>query len=314
MPTPSLMQFQGQDLVRVGGPDNYLLLAPQAGARLVRWVHRGEDILFWPDAADWSQPARVRGGNPLLFPFIARHFLDGVPGAWRDASGAVHALPSHGFARDLPFALTQYAADSHIAMTLHACDATRAGYPFEFAFEAGYRLRDDGLEATLRTRNTGTQPLPYYAGHHFYFALAHQARGAATLAMPAAELMRQRVDGALDALGAGAASYRLDDARLQDTFHVLREPHDAPRACLLTVPPGAGAPHGRRLAIELDVPATPPAAPWFAVTTWSEHADADFYCVEPWLGLPNAIHHGSGLRWLAPGQEETATCRLRILI
>ncbi|WP_020423853.1 hypothetical protein [Cupriavidus sp. WS] len=322
-PAPSFTQFQGQDLVRVGGHDNYLLLAPRAGARLVRWVHRGEDILHWPDPADWSQPARVRGGNPLLFPFIARHFVDGAPGAWRDANGAVRALPSHGFARDLPFALTQYDAGSHIAMTLRASDATRAGYPFEFAFEAGYRLLEDGLEATLRTRNTGTQPLPYYAGHHFYFALAHEARGAAVLEMPDADLMRQRADGALDALGAGAASYSLDDARLQDTFHVLREshtaPHAAPRACILAMPPNAAAPRGRRLAIELDTPAlpdapdAPAAAPWFAVTTWSEHADADFYCVEPWLGLPNAIHHGTGLRWLAPGQEETAVCRLRIL-
>ncbi|WP_420993355.1 aldose epimerase [Cupriavidus sp. 30B13] len=317
--TPSFTQFQGQDLVRVGGQDDYLLLAPQAGARLVRWVHRGEDILFWPDQADWSQPARVRGGNPLLFPFIARHFVDGVPGAWRDAGGTVRALPSHGFARDLPFALTRYEAGSHIAMTLQASDATRAGYPFEFAFEAGYRLLEDGLEATLRTRNTGTRPLPsppslpYYAGHHFYFALAHQARGAATLEMPPAQRMRQRADGALDILGPGRACYRLDDPGLQDTFHVLREPHAAPRACILAMPPNPAAPHGRRLAIELDVPASPAAAPWFAVTTWSEHAGSDFYCVEPWLGLPNAIHHGTGLRWLAPGQEETAVCRLRIL-
>ncbi|MGO4325629.1 aldose epimerase [Cupriavidus sp. 2TAF22] len=313
MQAVALTNFQGQDLVRVGGQDDYLLLAPHAGARLVRWVHRGEDILFWPDGADWSQPSRVRGGNPLLFPFIARHFVDGVPGAWRDAGGEVRALPNHGFARDLPFAVSQYEADRRIAMTLQACDATRAGYPFEFAFEAGYRLLEDGIEATLRTRNTGAQPLPYYAGHHFYFAVAHEVRGATVLDMPDARRMRQRADGSPEDLGPGAPAYRLDDSRLQDAFHVLREPHTAPRACTLAIPPDATAPRGRKLAIELDVAAAPATAPWFAVTTWSEHADSDFYCVEPWLGLPDAIHHGTGLRWLAPGQEETATCRLRIV-
>ncbi|MDW3684396.1 aldose epimerase [Cupriavidus sp. CV2] len=309
MPPFNSMHFQGQELIRVGDDSSFLLLAPQFGARLVRWVHRGEDILYWPENADWSQLARVRGGNPILFPFIARHFVDGVPGAWKDASGTVRALPVHGFARDLPFAVTQFEAGRSLTMTLQASDATRAAYPFKFLFEVTYRLLDDGIEATLRTRNAGAQPLPYYAGHHFYFLLPHQARAASTLAMPAAELIRQRPDGSLDSNGKGADTYWLDDPHLQDTFHVLRPRLAGPPACTLAIPPNAAAPHGRKLMIDLDPPGN---TPWFAVTTWSEHVDADYYCVEPWLGLPNAIHHGTGLRWLAPGQEEAAVCRLRV--
>ncbi|MHA7681409.1 aldose epimerase family protein [Cupriavidus sp. PET2-C1] len=309
MPPLNSMHFQGQELIRVGDESSFMLLAPQFGARLVRWVHRGEDILYWPENADWSQLARVRGGNPILFPFIARHFVDNAPGAWKDASGTVRALPIHGFARDLPFAVTQFEAGRSLTMTLQASDATRAAYPFEFLFEVTYRLLDDSLEATLRTRNAGEQALPYYAGHHFYFPLAHQARAASTLAMPAAQRMRQHPDGSLASNGQGAETYQLDDPRLQDTFHVLHAQAAAPRHCTLATPPDATAPHGRKLAIELD---TPGSTPWFAVTTWSERADSDFYCVEPWLGLPNAIHHGTGLRWLAPGQEEAAVCRLRV--
>ena len=63
----------------------------------------------------------------------------------------------------------------------------------------------------------------------------------------------------------------------------------------------------RRLEFELKPPGT---VPWYAITTWTETADSDFYCVEPWLGLPNAIHHGQGLRRLPPGQTETAICIL----
>jgi galactose mutarotase-like enzyme len=48
-------------------------------------------------------------------------------------------------------------------------------------------------------------------------------------------------------------------------------------------------------------------APWYAVTTWTQAPESDFYCIEPWLGLPNAIHHGEGLRWLVPGAKEIAT-------
>ncbi len=50
--------------------------------------------------------------------------------------------------------------------------------------------------------------------------------------------------------------------------------------------------------------------PWYAVTTWTQQPDSDFYCVEPWLGLPDAIHHGQGLRWVAPGATERAVCAL----
>jgi galactose mutarotase-like enzyme len=52
--------------------------------------------------------------------------------------------------------------------------------------------------------------------------------------------------------------------------------------------------------------------PWYAVTTWTEAADSDFYCVEPGLGLPDAIHNGMGLRWLEPGQTEAATLRINV--
>ena len=64
------------------------------------------------------------------------------------------------------------------------------------------------------------------------------------------------------------------------------------------------------LEIALDVPGS---IPWYAVTTWTEKPDSDFYCVEPWLGLPDAIHNGLGLRMLAPGATETATLRIRVL-
>ena len=50
--------------------------------------------------------------------------------------------------------------------------------------------------------------------------------------------------------------------------------------------------------------------PWYAVTTWTEADTSDFYCIEPWIGLPDAIHNGHGLRWLAPGKTEAASLRL----
>lgn len=298
-------RFQGQDLLRVGHDDNYLLLAPDYGGRLVRWVLRGQDILYWPDDADWNRVAKVRGGNPLLFPFIGRHFVDGEPGKWRDRHGTTHDLPQHGFARDLPFDVSELSGDA-VSLTLAASNQTHAGYPFSFAFTATYRLLPDGLEVSLRTRNNrdaGAAPLPYYAGHHFYFALPHQARGQSRIVMPGTSRVRQQPDGSLTAPEPGEPAYRLDGPRLQDTFHVLQAVGVGDiGSCRLELP-------ARTIEIELD---SANAVPWHAVTTWTERDDSDFYCVEPWLGLPNAIHNGHGLRWLPAGADETATCRLLI--
>ncbi len=38
------------------------------------------------------------------------------------------------------------------------------------------------------------------------------------------------------------------------------------------------------------------------VVLWSRQGEG-FYCIEPWMGLPDAIATGFGLKWLEPGQE-----------
>lgn len=290
-------RFQNQELIRIGDDDNYLLLAPGHGGRLVRWVRRGQDILYWPDDADWTNVARVRGGNPLLFPFIARHLVDGQIGKWRDRAGVVRDMPPHGFARDLPFDISDI-SQATVSLTLRSSPATHAAYPFGFVFTATYRAIPDGFEVTLHIRNTGDTPLPYYAGHHFYFALPHDQRAQSRITLPATLRVRQLPDGSLTAAEPGERAYSISDPRLQDTFHVLN---------------GTGP-------VALQMPARTidfalggnGSVPWYAVTTWTERETSDFYCVEPWLGLPNAIHHGHGFRWVPAGAAEHATCRVTV--
>lgn len=301
-----MAQFQHQDILETATGGSLLRYAPQAGGRLLSWHIDGEPVIHWPDVADWSQPARIRGGNPLLFPFLGRHRVDGQIGRWRDAQGVVRDLPMHGFARDLPFAATVETADAGattIHMVLTDSDATRAGYPFGFRFEAIYRLVDDHtLDVELITTNTGANPLPYYAGHHFYFSLPHAQRGETVLELPRTERRYQQADGSISAAEPGAPSYTLDEARILDCFHCLDGIPDQP---VKLVASGLN----RTITIDLQRPGS---EPWYAVTTWTEAPESDFYCVEPWLGLPDAIHNGLGLRWLGAGQTETAALRITV--
>lgn len=306
MPAHPTVRFQDQDLIRIGNRRHALLLTPSAGGRLVRWIHDGSDMLYWPQDADWSRPARIRGGNPLLFPFIGRHFVDGEAGRWRAPDGVVRALPQHGFARDLPFEVSEVDPRGSIRMALTDSALTHDSYPYAFAFEVAYRLTDDALEAEFRVENRGDTPMPFYAGHHFYFAVPHQLRTQARLSMPPARRVRQRADGSLTEGIAGERDYALDDPRLQDTFHVLDHPVPP---CELMMPANAPA-EGTRLRFHLDAPGS--TVPWQAITTWTEREDADFYCVEPWLGLPDAIHRTGAAIWLPPGAQHCALCRIEV--
>jgi galactose mutarotase-like enzyme len=292
-----------QALVDIAHGSSRLQLAPQLGGRLLSWRIGDETVIHWPEHADWGNVPRVRGGNPLLFPFLGRHRVDGRLGEWRDAQGVVRVLPMHGFARDLPFSHEIDPDGQGIRMTLTDTESTRAQYPFSFRFEAAYRLADtQTLEVALTTSNTGDARLPYYAGHHFYFALPHTLRRETTLELPPTVRRRQLEDGSISTPEAGKAQYTLDDPSILDRFHCLQ---GVPATPVRLECPALR----RRIEIELDREGS---VPWYAVTTWTEADTSDFYCVEPWLGLPDAIHNGLGLRWLEPGRTETASLRIRV--
>jgi galactose mutarotase-like enzyme len=291
------------DIIDITRDGASISLAPGAGGRLLTWRLGGEPVIHWPASPDWSQFAKIRGGNPLLFPFLGRHFVDGEIGKWRDPDGKIHALPTHGFARNLPFTCTKDADGHGLRMTLVDGDATRAGYPFAFRFEAAYRLVDaTTLEVELTTSNPGEIALPYYAGHHFYFHLPHDQRAISSVELPRTERRHQLDDGSISEAQPGAPRYTLDDPGIVDRFHCFTGPSDQPVRVFM---PGLR----RVVSFELD---QPDSVPWYAVTTWTEADTSDFYCVEPWIGLPDAIHNGRGLRWLAPGKTEAASLRLSV--
>lgn len=296
MPLPRV-EFQGRQVVELRSGPSRALICPEAGGRLLLWEINGRRIIHWPATADWTRPAKIRGGNPILFPFIARHYVDGVMDRWRDPQGTLRDMPMHGFARDSCFSVETNDRPFSCTLLLVPSPQTAAWYPYDFRFRVQYELDDHALAVTFSTQNAGPEPLPYYAGHHFYFDIPAADRPAWNLDLPPVDQARQRADGSVEELGTSRSRFTLDDPDLQDIFHILRT----------SGPVTMQNRDGRNLVFELPNL----GAPWHAVTTWTQAPDSPFYCVEPWLGLPNAIHHGRGLRWLAPGIGESATCTIR---
>jgi len=295
----SPLLFQNQPAIAISDDKNKILVSPDHGARILRWEHEGRELIPWPENADWSRVKKVRGGNPILFPFVARHYVNGKNEFWQDADGTVRSMPQHGFAVDAKFSVIDGEPENVLRMRLVDSEETRVLYPFAFRFDVVVSLLPQSrLEVRLETTNTGDKPLPYYAGHHFYFAVPHDKRGDWTLNLPCAEWGQRGPDGAVLREKAKEALLHLDDPALIDRFQI--QPASSQVTLLNTQ-------NQQQVVFELDHAG---AVPWYVVTTWSETPTSDFYCVEPWLGLPNAIHHGEGLRWLAPGATEIATCVL----
>src|SRR6202453_4151466 len=134
-------EFQGQPVIELADEQNSILISAEHGARILRWLKAGKEIIGWRDAADWEKILEVRGGNPVLFPFIARHFVDGRNELWRDADGTVRPMPQHGFARDAKFAVVEDKAADTLRLRLTDTEETRASYPFSFQFDVVVRLQ-----------------------------------------------------------------------------------------------------------------------------------------------------------------------------
>ena len=124
------------------------------GAEPVAWSVNGRDLLWRGDARWWVQSA------PILFPIVGR-----LRGGRVRIGADVHAMAIHGFARAMPFAVVERAAD-RVRLVLTQNAETLASYPFPFSLTLDYRLSDTTLSVAFVLSNPGEAPLPYALGFH----------------------------------------------------------------------------------------------------------------------------------------------------
>jgi galactose mutarotase-like enzyme len=205
----------------------------------------------------------------------------------------------HGFARDSAFSVVDAGGD-FVVMRLEANETTRAVFPFEFRFEVEIRLSANSLESVFRVENTGDKPMPWSAGHHFYFHIPADRRAEWELELPCREWGGQDFsNGKIQTRSAAGERGLVSDPAWIDRFHVGPE--------LGRVRLG-NLKDGRSISFE-DASAEP--GKWYCVTTWTEKPESDFFCVEPWSALPNAVSNGCGLQTTPPGGVVEISCRLR---
>jgi len=281
------------------GASTFLVL-PEKGARLMNWnVTLGDgtvrDIIYWPEVESLADIAKIRGGNPILFPFCGRTFDRSEIHHWRADDGVRRPMPMHGFARQGTFKLTRL-DEGGFSAQLVPDDEAKAAYPYDYEFTVSYRFEPMGLYVELELMNRGATPIPWSAGHHFYFTLPWTGgltRRDYALAVPATKTLRHNESGRLVDGPRLGPSESLDNPALIETIHTGLRGHSF---ALTEVP------SGQRLVFRTGFTNT--TARDAAVVTWTQEAKSPFYCIEPWMGPPNSPENKAGLHHVGPGQTQ----------
>lgn len=282
---------------------------PECGARLMNWhISMADssvrDIIYWPEDADFSRPAKIRGGNPILFPFAARTYDQGELGYWRTADGQRRPMPMHGFCREGDFKLTTHNDKGFIA-TFQPSDFSHQAYPYEYTFTVQYRFEELALHVDFQLDNHGNDPIPWSPGHHFYFALPWHpdtARKDYRIAIPAKKAFYHLDDGSLDPLKDFPAETPFADPALNDRIH-----------CKLKENAVRFGPKSGEEDITIRIGQAGKPGPWATFVTWTESDDSPFYCVEPWMAPPNAPEHKNGLRLVEPGKRDAFSVSISLI-
>jgi len=273
---------------------------PTCGARLAEWTFDHQPILRWPDPADLENIAKVRGGNPILFPFAGRSHVDGAAGRWKTPDGRILQMPQHGFVRSGTTRVTEQ-TDEGFAAEWIPDEIAQAAYPYPHRFAIDYRFDSHRLKVRMILENRGTTPIPWAPGHHFYFGLPFtpsSQRGDWFLSHQATAAWRHRDDGGLTP-EPSISPLCFDDRSISN--RILAGTGLNP----ITI-------HSPKASFAIEITATSDTPADCCTVLWTESDSAPFYCIEPWYGLPNGTGDGTR-RPLVPPQT-TATFTVSITL
>lgn len=261
------------------------------------------DIITWPELSSTDEFVKARGGNPILFPFSARTFHKGEINFWQDVEGTKRPMPMHGIARQGRFETTRIDETGFAAHFLPDEKALNA-YPYNYDFDVVYRFEEKSLTVELRLRNNDKVPIPWSAGHHFYFNLPWTdgaTRKSYEISIPARKACRHAADGTLFPITGHKQTESIANPELVDRIHYGLTRSLVVCQCL-----------DDDSKIEIEIGADKKPDPEYAVVTWTQSDTAPYYCIEPWMGPPNSPETKVGLHTVNPGKTEAFSVTVKV--
>ncbi|MFS8119056.1 MAG: aldose epimerase [Microcoleus sp.] len=258
-----------------------LEVVPERGGIATSWLVEGKEM-FYLDAERFANPdLTVRGGIPILFPICGN-----LPDNTYTHKGVEFHLTQHGFARNLPWKVTEQFTQGCAALTLvlNSSEKTQAVYPFDFQLAFTYQIKGNSLEIVQEYTNLGAEPMPFASGLHPYFLAADKTN--LRFEIPGMQYRDQNTHEKGYFTGVFDPTLDEIDVSFDELTGLAATVTDAGRGLRLTV--SYNSSYGK-------------------LVFWMVKGK-DFYCVEPWTAPRNAINTGEHLIYLQPG----ATCQMLV--
>ncbi|MGH7998354.1 MAG: aldose epimerase [Brasilonema sp.] len=261
-----------------------LEVLPERGGIIISWRVQDQEILYLDEERFANPQLSIRGGIPILFPICGNLLNDTYT-----LNDKQYTLKQHGFARDLPWELTEDQVTpekAHLTLVLSSNEQTRTVYPFDFKVAFTYQIQGNTLEISQKYTNLSTERMPFSTGFHPYFLTVDKNQ--LQFEIPSQEYQDKTTkeihsfDGDFD--------YNCDEI---DVAFKQLSGHSA------TVTDNA-----RRLKLTLEYDDT-----YSTLVFWTVKGK-DYYCLEPWSAARNALNTGEHLTVLEPEACHTATVRL----
>ena len=261
-----------------------LEVVPQRGGIITNWRVQGQDILYL-DLERFTKPdLSVRGGIPILFPICGN-----LPDNTYSYHHQSYTLKQHGFARDLPWNVAAHQLSQEqvsLTLVLNSNEQTLAVYPFDFELAFSYQIKAHTLEIRQRYTNHSAEAMPFSTGLHPYFWTPDKTQ--LQFDIPSDEYIDQQNQTKHPFTG----SLDFNSNEIDIAFRQLKG-----NSATVTDPV-------RRLELTLSYD-----EPYTALVFWTVKGK-DFYCLEPWSALRNALNTGDNLIKLASGATLETVVRL----
>jgi glucose-6-phosphate 1-epimerase len=134
------------------------------GAHLLSWVPTGQRDVFWLSPQALPEPAAIRGGVPVCWPWFAKQ-------------GQPASALQHGPVRNLPWQISAIHTSSNDEVSLSLQPCAQADHDNSLAsaapgLQVSLRITlGETLSQILLTRNLGGQPFQLTQALHNYFAV-----------------------------------------------------------------------------------------------------------------------------------------------
>lgn len=262
-----------------------LEVVPERGGIITSWKIQGQNILYLDGERFANPQLSVRGGIPILFPICGN-----LPDNTYRHKGEAYTLKQHGFARDLPWQVSEQDTESCASVTLilKSNEQTRAAYPFDFQLAFTYQLQANQLKIQQRFTNLSSQRMPFAIGLHPYFSITDKTR--LTFDIPASEYQDQRTQAVYPFNG----NFDFSEEEIDVAFKSLSRHSTA-----LTE-------QQRRLRITIHY-----SDLYSTLVFWTVKGK-EYVCLEPWSAPRNALNSGEQLTYIEPEATYEAVVEMAV--